>query len=111
MATEVRKGVISLGVSETELEFWNTRETPGRPTLSGKLRRDPKLEDFRLTVELVIVFAVVDGREARNVYFPTVVVLADALGEKVSDPRNLEELVGGLNLGFLFVPQTTPRVV
>ena len=108
VATEVSKRVVGLGVSETELELRNTREAPGGPTLSRKLRRDPELKDFRLTVELVIVFTVVNGCKARNVYFLTVVVLADALGEKVLDPHNLEDLVGSLNLGFFLVLQTTP---
>ena len=109
VATEVSKRVVGLGVSETELKLWNTGEAPGGPTLSRKLRRDPELKNFRLTVELVIVFTVVDGRKARNVYFPRVVVLVDALGEKISDPHNLEDLVGSLNLGFLLVSQATPR--
>jgi hypothetical protein len=104
VAAEVGEGIVGLGISETELEIWNTWKAPDVLFCSGELGRDPKLENFRLVLELITVFAVVDRREARDVHLPTIVVLTDALGEKVASLRDLKNLVGGLGLGLLLVP-------
>jgi len=104
MAPDINKGIISLGVSKTELDIWNAWEAPGRPVFNRKLGRDPKFEDFRLALKFVVVFAVVDGRETGDVYLPTVVILADALGEEVAGPRDIKNLVSGLDFGSFFVP-------
>ena len=60
VAAEIREDIIRLGVPETELEIWNTWEAPDRPIFSRELGRDPKLEDFRLALKLVVIFTVVD---------------------------------------------------
>ena len=106
MAAKVSKGVVCLGVSETEFEAWDTWEAPGGPMFGRELGRDPELEDFRLALQLVIVFTAVGGCEARDVYLAAIVVLTDALGKKVTGLLDLENLVG--RLGLLRVAQTTP---
>ena len=105
VAAEVGEGVIGLSVPETELEIRNTWEAPGEPVFRRELGRDPKLESFRLALKLVVVFTVVGGEcEAGDVHLPAIVVLADAFGQKVTGLCGLENLVGGLDLGFLLVP-------
>ena len=84
MMTEIGEGVIGLGISETEFKIQNTWEAPGGLILCRELGGDPKFEYFRLALKLVAVFALVDGREPRNVHLPAIVVLMDTLGEKVA---------------------------
>ena len=104
VAAEISEGVVSLGIAETEFEIRNPRKAPGGSVFSRELGGDPKLENFRLTLKLVVAFGVVDEREARDVDLPAIVVLANALGKKVTSLRDLEKLIGGLDLGFLLVP-------
>jgi hypothetical protein len=107
VATEIGERVIRLGVSETELEIWNTRETPGEPVFCWELGRDPKLKDFGLALKFVVVSIVTDGREAGDIYLPAIVVLTDTLGKKVTGLGDLKNLVSSLDSGLLRVPQTT----
>ena len=104
MAAKLGKDVIRLGMPELELEIWDLREAPVISAFSGELGRKPKLEGFRLTLELVTVVAAVDGCETGDVYVAAIVVLADALGEKVAGLCDLENLVRSLDLGPLRVP-------
>jgi hypothetical protein len=104
VAAEFSERVIGLGVSETELEIRDPWETPGRPVFDGELGGDPKLEDFWLTLELVVVLTMVDGREARDIDLPAIIVLSYTLGEKATSLRDLKHLVGGLDLSLLLVP-------
>ena len=104
VAAEIIEGVIGLGVSETKLEIWDTWKAPGGPVSGRELRRHPKLEDFRLALKLVTVFALVSEQETRDVHLATIIVLTNALGEKVAGLRNLENLVRGLGFGLLLVP-------
>ena len=108
MAMKIGKGVIGLGISEAKLKIWDTWETPGRPIFCRELGRDPKFEGLRLADKLVIVFTMVDEREARDVYPPAIVVLADALDKKVLGLGDLKNLVGSLGLDLLLVPQAMP---
>lgn len=103
MVMEIGEDVVGLGVSEPELEIWNTWKAPGEPAFSRELGRDPKLENFRLAFKLVTVFALVDGCEARDVHLLTIVVLTDTSGEKVASLSDLKNLVNSLNLNPLFV--------
>jgi len=107
MVTEVNEGVIGLGVSEMELEIRNTGETPGRLVFCEELGRDKKLENLGLALKSVVVFTLVNGRKTRDVYLPAIIVLTDALGEKATSSCDLKNLVGGLDLGSLLVPQRT----
>ena len=104
VATEIGEHVVSLGISEADFEFWDTGKTPSRPVFGRELGRDPKLENLGLTFELVIIFAVVDGRKARDVHLPAIIVLTDVLGQKGTSLDDVENLVGGLNLDSLLVP-------
>jgi hypothetical protein len=104
VAAEISEGIVGLSVSETKLEIWNTREAPGRLLPGGELGGDPKLENFRLVLKLVVVFDVVNGRQAGDVYLPTIVILTDGLSEKVTGLRDLKNFIGGLDLGSLLVP-------
>lgn len=104
MATEINEGVVGLGIPEAELEIRNTREAPGGPAFVRKLGRDPKLENLRLALELVVILAAVGGRKARDVYLPTIIVLSDSLGEKVSGPRDFENLISCFDFGSVLVP-------
>ena len=111
MAAEIGKRVIGLGVSETKLKICNTWEAPSGPVFDGELGGDPKLENFWLALKLVVVLTIVDRREARDVDLPAIVVLSNTLGEKATSLRNIKNLVGGLDLSPLLVPQTTPENV
>ena len=104
MAVKLGKGVVHLGMPELELEIWDLWEAPVISAFSRELGRKPKLEGFRLTLELVTVVAAIDGCETGDVYVAAIMVLADALGKKVVGLRDLENLVRSLDLGPLRVP-------
>lgn len=110
MAAKFRECVIRLGISEPELEFRDFWEAPDITAFGGKLGGYPKLENLGLAFKFAAILAVVDGCETRDVYLATVVVLTDALGEKVAGLRDLKNLVGRLEFGPLFVSQATPRI-
>ena len=80
MASKLRKSVVGLGISEPKLEIRDSREAPDRAAFRGELGRNPKLEDFRLTLEFATFLVLADGCEAGDVYLATIIVLADALG-------------------------------
>lgn len=95
MTAKIGENIIGLRVPETDLELWDTRETPSRPALCGELRRKPELENLGLTFELVDIL--VGGHEARNVHAPAVVEYTDVVNEKPAGLCDLESLVGSLD--------------
>ena len=102
MTTKFSKSVIRLGVPELELEIWDFWDAPARAAFSGELGGNPKLKNLRLALEFATVFTV-NGCETRDVNLATIVVLMDALGEKVAGLHDLKNLAGHLDLGPLLV--------
>ena len=110
MAAQFRESVICLSVPELELEIGDFWEAPRRTAFGRELGGNPEFENLGLALELVAVFTVIDRCETGDIDLETVVILADALGEKVADLRNLKNLVGFLEFHLLLVSQATPRV-
>ena len=55
-------------------------------------------------LKLVVIFVMVNGCEAGDVYLAAIVVLADALSEKVVSLCDVEDLVSSLDLGLVLGP-------
>lgn len=55
-------------------------------------------------LKLVVIFVMVNGCEAGDVYLAAIVVLADALSEKVASLCDVEDLVSSLDLGSVLGP-------
>ena len=59
VAAKISERVVSLSISETEFEIWDTWKAPSGLVFIRELRGDPELEDLGLALKLVVVLTVV----------------------------------------------------
>ena len=103
VASEFSEGVVRLSMAESKFKFWDFWEAPCEAAFGRELGRNPKLENLRLALKLVSVFAVGDGCKTGNVHLAALMILTDGLSEGIVKLCDLENLVGRLDFGPLLV--------